>query len=120
MLIRRTSYQSNGRKQPNQGSQDQESSTREQTPEPELKNQQSIVSSASGVKKPIMNEAELDEKIKDFAGAKREVDAKTNELLGKLLIDEADEDVNPDRETYSKLWALVGGPIPVLLFVLYA
>lgn len=67
-----------------------------------------------------MSEAELDAKIKDFAGAKGEIDKKTSELLGKLLVDEADENVNPDENTYKKLFALVGGPIPIGLFLIYA
>ena len=67
-----------------------------------------------------MTDAELDAKLVEFAGAKKEIDQKTNELIGKLMLDEADEDVNPDGETYSKLWALLGGPIPIICFCIYA
>ena len=119
VLSRRQSQQNKRRQQPSQGSQEKESSTLEHTPEPELKSQQSHVSSII-LQKPSMTEAELDQKLKDFAGAKQEIDEKTNALIGKLLVDEADENVNPDSETYSKLWALLGGPIPIVCFVAYA
>lgn len=59
-------------------------------------------------------------KLEEFLGATTEIDTKTSALLGKLLIDEAEEDVNPDGETYGKLFALLGGPLPVILFVIYA
>jgi hypothetical protein len=76
-------------------------------------------SDSDSEEKPPMTEDELDKKIKDFGGIQGEIDENTNKLLGKLLVDEADEDVNPDKETYSKLWALVGGPMPILCFIIY-
>lgn len=56
-----------------------------------------------------MTEAELDEKIIQFRGLQNEMDDALNKKIGKLLVDEADEKVNADWETFQKLFALIGG-----------
>ena len=101
---------------------DKESSTKENTPKLELASQisQSLHSSASTTEKPAMTEAELDQKLKDFAGATGEVDENMANFVGKLLVKEEDEDVNPDKETYKRLWALLGGPIPIAIYIVWA
>ena len=49
----------------------------------------------------------------------REVDEATNKIVGKLLQDEEDEDVNANSETYKKLWAILGGPLPIVICAVY-
>ena len=49
----------------------------------------------------------------------REVDEATNKIVGKLLQDEEDEDVNANSETYKKLWAILGGPLPIVVCAVY-
>lgn len=66
-----------------------------------------------------MDEAELDDKLETFQGARREVDASTSKVIGKLLIDEADENVEPDQSTYKKIFKMIGGPIPILGFAIF-
>jgi len=51
----------------------------------------------------------IKEKLSLFRGLNREMDDKTSQLLGKLLIDEADEDVDPPREAYAKFYHFSGG-----------
>jgi hypothetical protein len=66
-----------------------------------------------------LTEEDCDEKLEEFRGINREVDEDTNAIVGKLLKSEEDEDVNADDETYKKLAALVGGPLPVFCFACY-
>jgi len=42
------------------------------------------------------------------------MDEKTKQAIGKLLLDEADEEIEPDKSTYSRLFALFGGLRPVV------
>ena len=68
-----------------------------------------------------LTEEECDEKLEEFRGIiEKEIDGNTSAVIGKLLKSEEEEDIDADDETYSKLAALVGGPIPIVLFLGYA
>ena len=56
-----------------------------------------------------LTEAALDEKITQFRGLRNEMDEEMNKKIGKLLVDEADEKINADWETFEKLFSLIGG-----------
>ena len=58
---------------------------------------------------PSFTEEELDQKISDFKGLGNELDEETNKTVGKLLVEEADENVNPDKETVVKMFKILGG-----------
>ena len=67
-----------------------------------------------------LTEPELDEKLEQFRGVKREVDGDTSAIVGKLLLNEEEEDIDADDEAFSKLYSLVGGLPPALVFITYA
>ena len=67
-----------------------------------------------------LTDSKLDTRLEAFRGASAEVDTNTSQILGKLLVKEEDEELNPDRETYSKLFALMGGFIPFTIYVIFA
>ena len=58
-----------------------------------------------------MTDEEISAKLKVLSGSIRGLDKKTEEVVGKLLVDEKDENVDADKETYSKLYKMVGGTI---------
>lgn len=49
----------------------------------------------------------------------KEIDEKTSKTVGKLFVEDEDSQVSADDNTYTKLFALIGGPIPVIIFILY-
>mmetsp|Transcript_36652 Transcript_36652/g.48120 ORF Transcript_36652/g.48120 Transcript_36652/m.48120 type:complete len:809 (+) Transcript_36652:302-2728(+) len=114
-FVRRLSVANYDSRQPTQSS---ETSSRRGTSTPALRKAQSVVSES--VMELDLDEKQVEAKLEEFRGINREVDGKTSQIVGKLLKDEADEDVNADDDTYNKLIALVGGPIPVILFACYA
>lgn len=68
-----------------------------------------------------LTEEECDEKLEEFRGIiEKEIDGNTSAVIGKLLKSEEEEDIDADDETYTKLAALIGGPIPIVLFISYA
>ena len=67
-----------------------------------------------------MTEEDLDKKLEDFRGVSKEIDQKTSKTVGKLFVEDENSQVSADNSTYRKLFALVGGPVPVVIFVLYA
>ena len=56
-----------------------------------------------------MTDEEVSAKLKVLSGSIRGLDKKTEEVVGKLLVDEKDENVDADSETYSKLYKMIGG-----------
>ena len=57
------------------------------------------------VKEPVvLTDDQVKAKLLSFEGARRELDESTNKLIGKLLVDDKDENVNADSETYSRLY----------------
>ena len=86
--------------------------------EPSLEKALSVASHSVNVLD--LNDKQIDEKLEEFRGVNREVDEATNNIVGKFLQNEEDEEVNADSDTYTKLWALLGGPIPIILFACYA
>ena len=68
-----------------------------------------------------LTEEECDEKLEEFRGIiEKEIDGNTSAVIGKLLKSVEDNYLDPDDETYTKLAALIGGPIPIVLFLSYA
>lgn len=49
------------------------------------------------------------EYIKSISGVQNELDDKTQSMIGKLLVDEEDEDLTPDSKTYSLIYGMLGG-----------
>ena len=56
-----------------------------------------------------MTDGEISDKLKAFAGAVRGLDESTERVVGKLLVEDKDENVNADKETFSKLFKMIGG-----------
>ena len=59
--------------------------------------------------KLAMTETELDEKIVSFCGLKNELGEEISGKIGKLLVEEEDEAVNANSETFIELMKLIGG-----------
>lgn len=56
-----------------------------------------------------MTDEEVSSKLRVFSGAERGLDKKTEEVVGKLLVDEKDENVDADKETFGRLYEMIGG-----------
>jgi len=67
---------------------------------------------------PVLNDEEISAKLKELSVLKLGLDKSTEKLVGKLLMDEKDEEVNADSETFSKLYAMMGGSVVVIAFVM--
>ena len=72
----------------------------------DLKGSTSEESSDKGAQR---SDAEIDEKLASFAGVKGGLGDELQEKLGRLLVDEADEVVAPNRETVRKVFKSIGG-----------
>lgn len=48
-------------------------------------------------------------KLEIFGGAKAQLDEETSQIIGKLLVEDKDENVTADWATYVKLWEMIGG-----------
>lgn len=57
----------------------------------------------------VLTDEQIKAKLKKFAGADRGLDKSTEVVVGKLLLDESDEKVDADSETWSKLYSMIGG-----------
>ena len=66
--------------------------------------------------KPLSDD-EVKQTLKKFEGVKTELDEKTNEIVGKLLLDEKDEKVSADKSTYFKLFNMTGSFIVVFVMI---
>ena len=64
-----------------------------------------------------LSDDEVKQTLKRFEGVKTELDEKTNEIVGKLLLDEKDEKVSADKSTYFKLFNMTGSFIVVFVMV---
>ena len=58
-----------------------------------------------------MSDLEIAAKLKSLSGVIRGLDKQTEEVVGKLLISEQDENVDADKETFNKLYSMVGGAL---------
>ncbi len=67
-----------------------------------------------------LDNATIDEKLEDYKGLCNAVDDKVTRQNGKLLEDYDNSAANATGETYTKILDLVGGKIPVMIFLLYA
>ena len=56
--------------------------------------------------------------MKEFNGAIVGLDKDTEKFIGKLLINEKDENIYADSKTFSRLYAMVGGSKAVMMFIL--
>ena len=56
-----------------------------------------------------LTDGEISAKLTAFAGADRGLDEDTEKVVGKLLLEDKDENVNADKETFSKLFKMIGG-----------
>ena len=56
-----------------------------------------------------LSEQEVADKLEVFGGAKTQLDEKTAGIIGKLLVEDKDENINADWATYVKLWHMIGG-----------
>jgi hypothetical protein len=68
------------------------------------------------MEKVELTEAQLDEKIIGFRGLTNELDDEMNKQIGKLLIDEADEEVNANSDAFRKLFHMMGG-FKIIIFI---
>ena len=57
----------------------------------------------------VLTDEQIKAKLKKFEGADRGLDKSTEVVVGKLLLDESDEKVDADSETWSKLYSMIGG-----------
>lgn len=67
-----------------------------------------------------MTKKVIQEKLHIFRGLTRELDDEKSQELGRLLIDEADEDVDPSREAYIKFYKFSGGMISITIVVVFS
>ena len=105
-------------KQPNQVEiKNEKSATPEKEQPKEVPDQK--ISKDDQMIKVELTEAQLDDKLIEFRGLNNEIDGETSKTIGKLLIDESEEKVNPDSETLKKLMKLVGGFKIVLLALVF-
>lgn len=63
--------------------------------------------------KPLTDK-EVADKLVAFCGVHAELDAATADKVGKILVEDKDEKVNADAESFKKLWRLMGG-IPTVM-----
>ena len=79
-----------------------------------------MISMAASVAYLDLTELELEEKLEQFRGVKREVDGDTSAIVGKLLLSDEEEGIDAEDEAFSRLYGLVGGLSPLVVFVIYA
>ena len=66
-------------------------------------------------KTTTFTDEEIKAKLKKFAGADRGLDKSTEIVVGKLLLDESDEKVDADKETWNKLYNMIGGALTLFI-----
>lgn len=66
-------------------------------------------------KTTTFTDEEIKAKLKKFAGADRGLDKSTEIVVGKLLLDESDEKVDADKETWNKLYNMIGGGLTLFI-----
>ena len=66
-------------------------------------------------KTTTFTDEEIKAKLKKFAGADRGLDKSTEIVVGKLLLDESDEKVDADTETWNKLYNMIGGGLTLFI-----
>ena len=59
--------------------------------------------------KITFTEEELDAKLKSFGGINNELDDDSRKKIGKLLVNQEDEEIVADKTTIKKLWDIAGG-----------
>ena len=76
-----------------------------------------VSSDEHGQHSSILNDDEISAKLESLSAAKLGLDEKTQNLVGKLLMDEKDEKVNADSATIYKLYTMMGGFFSIFLFM---
>ena len=76
-----------------------------------------LSSEEHGSASSVLTDEEVQEKLASLAGARLGLDAETEKVVGQLLIDERDEDINADSETFWKLFTMIGGFTTVGIFI---
>lgn len=66
-----------------------------------------------------MTDDQLDKMLDSFGGLKNGIDPELQKKIGKLLVDEADEEINVSSETAWKVFKSIGGlrTISVVIFL---
>ena len=82
-----------------------------------LSEAETLSSDEHGSASSVLSDEEVQEKLVSLAGARLGLDAETEKVVGQLLIDERDEDINADSETFWKLFAMIGGFTTVGIFI---
>lgn len=55
-----------------------------------------------------LTDEEIERTLKQFEGARAELDENTGYLIGKLLLDDVNYEVNANKESYYKLFKMTG------------
>lgn len=82
-----------------------------------LSEAETLSSDEHGSASSVLSDEEVQDKLVSLAGARLGLDAETEKVVGQLLIDERDEDINADSETFWKLFAMIGGFTTVGIFI---
>ena len=77
-------------------------SSSEANPQAESDSEETLV-------KITFTEEELDAKLKSFGGINNELDDDSRKKIGKLLVNQEDEEIVADKTTIKKLWDIAGG-----------
>jgi len=68
-----------------------------------------------------LREAEIERKLVEFKGLGEAIDDEATKKIGKLLVDDdANAKGGAGKETYGKIYRLIGGALPVAIFLIYA
>lgn len=67
---------------------------------------------------PVLTDSEIMAKLEVFAGSKLGLDEETEKVVGKLLMNEKDEEINANSTTFFKLYTMVGGAFSIVFFVM--
>ena len=82
-----------------------------------LSEAESLSNDEHGPASSVLSDEEVQKKLVSLAGARLGLDAETEKVVGQLLIDEREEDINADSETFWKLFAMIGGFTTVGIFI---
>ena len=91
---------------------------RRQSGEPaSISEAETLSSDEHGSASDVLSDKEVQDKLVSLSGARLGLDAETAKVVGQLLIDEKDEDINADSETFWKLFTMIGGCTTVGIFI---
>ncbi len=68
-----------------------------------------------------LREVDIEQKLIEFKGLGNAIDDEATRKIGKLLVDDdPNEKSGAGKETYGRIYRLVGGFLPVMIFLVYA